>query len=85
VSALATGDIDGNGTPDLVVGQSGSGAIAAWSGQTGGGFLAAPGIVPPLPIDVARLYLVEALQLASTSGAHELVASLETLRRSIAS
>ena len=33
----------------------------------------------------ARQYLVEALQLASTSGAHELVASLETLRRSIAS
>jgi serine/threonine protein kinase len=33
----------------------------------------------------ARHYLVEALQLASTSGAHELVASLETLRRSIAS
>jgi hypothetical protein len=60
VSALATGDIDGNGTPDLVVGQSGSGAIAAWSGQPGGGFLAAPGIVPPLPIDVARLYLVDA-------------------------
>ena len=33
----------------------------------------------------ARHYLLEALQLASTSGAHELVASLETLRRSIAS
>ncbi|HEX3770855.1 MAG TPA: protein kinase [Polyangiaceae bacterium] len=33
----------------------------------------------------ARHYLDEALALASTSGAHELVASLETLRRSIAS
>jgi serine/threonine-protein kinase len=33
----------------------------------------------------ARHYLLEALELASNSGAHELVASLETLRRSIAS
>jgi serine/threonine-protein kinase len=33
----------------------------------------------------ARHYLVEALELASVSGSHELVASLETLRRSIAS
>jgi serine/threonine-protein kinase len=32
----------------------------------------------------ARHYLVEALVLASTSGSHELVASLESLRRSIA-
>jgi tetratricopeptide (TPR) repeat protein len=33
----------------------------------------------------ARHYLSEALELASNTGAHELVASLETLRRSIAS
>jgi tetratricopeptide (TPR) repeat protein len=33
----------------------------------------------------ARDYLKEALELASRSGAHELVASLETLRRSLAS
>ena len=33
----------------------------------------------------ARDYLREALELASSSGAHELVASLETLRRSMAS
>jgi serine/threonine protein kinase/tetratricopeptide (TPR) repeat protein len=33
----------------------------------------------------ARHYLREALELATSSGAHELVASLETLRRSIAS
>jgi serine/threonine-protein kinase len=33
----------------------------------------------------ARHYLREALELASNSGSHELVASLETLRRSIAS
>jgi hypothetical protein len=60
VSSLALGDIDGNGTPDLVVGQSGSGVLAAWSGQTGGSFLSAPGVVPPVPLDVARLYLVDA-------------------------
>jgi serine/threonine-protein kinase len=33
----------------------------------------------------ARHYLTEALELASSSGARELIASLETLRRAIAS
>jgi serine/threonine-protein kinase len=33
----------------------------------------------------ARDYLREALDIASRSGAHELVTSLETLRRSLAS
>ncbi len=60
VSALALGDLDGNGTPDLIAGQTGSGVLAAWSGQIGGGFLSAPGVVPPVPLDVARLALVDA-------------------------
>ena len=58
VSALATGDLDGDGSPDLVAGQAG-GPLEAWLGS-GGNFVAASAVVPPVPLDVERLVLADA-------------------------
>ena len=59
VRAVALGDLDGDGVPDLVVGQAG-GPLEAWLGQAGGAFLPADAAVPAVPLDVARLTLVDA-------------------------
>ncbi len=61
VSALALGDLDGDGNPELVVGQA-SAPLAAWLGEPGGtgSFLPAEAAVPPVPLDVTRLVLADA-------------------------
>lgn len=61
VSALALGDLDGDGNPELVVGQAG-GKLVAWLGEPGGtgSFLPADAAVPPVPLDVVRLVLADA-------------------------
>ncbi len=61
VSALALGDLDGDGNPELVVGQAGA-PLRAWLGEPGGtgSFLPADAAVPPVPLDVVRLSLADA-------------------------
>jgi len=56
IRALALGDLDGDGFPDLVVGQGGE-PLVAWLGT--GTFQAADGVISPVPVDVARLVLAD--------------------------
>lgn len=61
VSALALGDLDGDGNPELVVGQAAA-PLRAWLGDPGGtgSFLPADAAVPPVPLDVVRLSFADA-------------------------
>jgi hypothetical protein len=76
IRALALGDLDGDGNPELVVGQAGE-RLLGWIGDQGGtgSFRPSDGIVPPHLLDVARFEMVDAdddldpdLAVATVSG-----------------
>jgi hypothetical protein len=58
ISALAFGDFDGNGHPDLIVGQAGA-PLRGWVGEPGGTFTANDAVVPARVLDVARLEIAD--------------------------
>ena len=58
VTALALADLDGDGYPELIVGQAGD-PMVAWLGASGS-FVPNDALVPPVPLAVERLALVDA-------------------------
>jgi hypothetical protein len=60
LTALALGDLDGDGSPDLVAGQAGD-PLRGWVGdaQGSGAFRPTDAIVPPVPLAVTRMQMVD--------------------------